>query len=69
MVCTAGRRWRGGCTARANQHHCLFPLIVPHLDELDGTTYAELFANALDIIRKVYDNKVLGRWVQGSVGG
>ena len=41
------------------KHHCppYSPLIVPHLDELDGTTYAELFASALDIIRKVYDKQ------------
>ena len=47
------------CTARADQASLppYSPLIVPHLDELDGTTYAELFASALDIIRKVYDKQ------------
>lgn len=38
------------------KHHCppYSPLIVPHLGELDGATYAELFASAVDIIRKAY---------------
>lgn len=38
------------------KHHCppYSPLIVPHLAELGGVTYAELFDSALDMIRKVY---------------
>ena len=38
------------------KNHCpaYSPLIIPYLSELDGVTYAELLASAMDIIRKVY---------------